>query len=619
MPGVLSQPHGVEVRHHLENRVQGRRGWTRGRPKPRVPGDRRCALLHEGQTRCLHNRSPPGSVCGWAFATCWMKWTCFCGDARQASRFKHQRGWCVVVLFAESHSLGCFVSFVPSVSSNSCRVIRVSHCRRSSTFVKFLTPCVLIGCVDASHLDVWFWSRSAWSHRAASWLLSTTPPDPNYGLVWNDFNTTFGKVYNGIFDKCTCPGLRTQLVLQLSCRQWRWHGVGPWRHHWSCTEESWTPCSRFDIKLHGGCRQRVLVATVSDHSEAYKSSVKVGGVLVSVDGDREFTIHSSVEVRWQADVRMECPSTTCGFSSRAVAPCGVEDSSAIVDEGWNTLTRATIHQRCSLIDEQCFRRLCLAQRDSPFPPQECFNLAPVASPLRSVSSMRLWLNTQGLQKLIAMTARYATNIAWAFGASIKAKVSGRLDVFNQGKQGSDCWKQCPRSQREWGELVSHQRRWFATTECRARANTWLLHETYDRLIRSAESGTLACCRSVLSVTDASEISGRKFVRWHGVTATSLCLNVGILKGEPDDPFRSTADRDRLLRRPSLCLNCPVSPICHHLFHLLPLGWCSTVFVSMCNCLSLCALSVSHLSVVSCLQVTRFAQCFIVVTNCSRVV
>ena len=76
-----------------------------------------------------------------------------------------------------------------------------------------------------------------------------------------------------------------------------------------------------------------MVATVSDHSEAYKSSVKVGGVLVSVDGDREFTIHSSVEARWQAEVRMECPSTTCGFSSRAVAPCGVKDSSAIVDEG----------------------------------------------------------------------------------------------------------------------------------------------------------------------------------------------------------------------------------------------------------------------------------------------
>ena len=43
------------------------------------------------------------------------------------------------------------------------------------------------------------------------------------------------------------------------------------------------------------------------------------------------------------------------------------------------------------------------------------------------------------------------------------------------------------------------------------------------------------------------------------------------------------------------------------------------FVSIFNCLSLCALSVSRLSVVSCLQVTRFAQCFIVVTNCSRVV
>ena len=70
---------------------------------------------------------------------------------------------------------------------------------------------------------------------------------------------------------------------------------------------------------------------------------------------------------------------------------------------------------------------------------------------------------------------------------------------------------------------------------------------------------------------------RKEDRQWEATAAQLCPNVGNFKGEPDDP--SLAPRDRLLRRASVCLNIPVSHICHHLARLLPLGWCSTVVVS----------------------------------------
>ena len=70
---------------------------------------------------------------------------------------------------------------------------------------------------------------------------------------------------------------------------------------------------------------------------------------------------------------------------------------------------------------------------------------------------------------------------------------------------------------------------------------------------------------------------RKEDREWEATATQLCPNLGNFKGEPDDP--SLAPRDRLLRRPSVCVNIPVSHICHHLARLLPLGWCSTVVVS----------------------------------------
>ena len=41
---------------------------------------------------------------------------------------------------------------------------------------------------------------------AAPLVLSTTSamaPDPNYGLVWYDFKTACGKVYNGIIDEST--------------------------------------------------------------------------------------------------------------------------------------------------------------------------------------------------------------------------------------------------------------------------------------------------------------------------------------------------------------------------------------------------------------------------------
>jgi len=112
-----------------------------------------------------------------------------------------------------------------------------------------------------------------------------------------------------------------------------------------------------------------MVAAVSDLGKAHRAGVKVGDVLVSIDGDR--ASQSAVEVqarlvalvvlvflrfmgKLQAEVRMKCPETTCGFSSHAVAPCGTEDSVAVVDEVcFNPLTPASaiIHQRCSLSDD----------------------------------------------------------------------------------------------------------------------------------------------------------------------------------------------------------------------------------------------------------------------------
>ena len=50
---------------------------------------------------------------------------------------------------------------------------------------------------------------------------------------------------------------------------------------------------------------------------------------------------------------MKCPETTFGFSSHAVAPRGMEDTFAVVDEVCSiplTPASATIHQRCRSID-----------------------------------------------------------------------------------------------------------------------------------------------------------------------------------------------------------------------------------------------------------------------------
>ena len=58
------KPHGVEVRHHPENRVPERRGYTRGRPELRASCVHRWAYLHQRRTRCRHCRSPRGSVRG---------------------------------------------------------------------------------------------------------------------------------------------------------------------------------------------------------------------------------------------------------------------------------------------------------------------------------------------------------------------------------------------------------------------------------------------------------------------------------------------------------------------------------------------------------------------------
>ena len=90
------------------------------------------------------------------------------------------------------------------------------------------------------------------------------------------------------------------------------------------------------FEVTSGFRQRVLVATVSDHDKAYKAGVKAGGVLVSVDGDRDFTGHSSVEVRaWNAQHPPAAPLPA--LSLRVVW----EDSNAVVDEGcFNRLTPA---------------------------------------------------------------------------------------------------------------------------------------------------------------------------------------------------------------------------------------------------------------------------------------
>ena len=55
---------------------------------------------------------------------------------------------------------------------------------------------------------------------------------------------------------------------------------------------------------------------------------------------------------------------------------------------------------------------------------------------------------------------------------------------------------------------------------------------------------------------------------------------GTFEGEARRPISrgSATPWDRLLRRPSLCFLIPELHICHHLTHLLPLGWCSTVVV-----------------------------------------
>ena len=66
----------------------------------------------------------------------------------------------------------------------------------------------MFGCVDPSHWgSVVLESIGVKSScTAASLVLSTTSAttlDPNYGLVWNHFKTTYGKVYNGIIDEST--------------------------------------------------------------------------------------------------------------------------------------------------------------------------------------------------------------------------------------------------------------------------------------------------------------------------------------------------------------------------------------------------------------------------------
>ena len=88
--------------------------------------------------------------------------------------------------------------------------------------------------------------------------------------------------------------------------------------------------------------------------------------------------------------------TTCGFPYRIAAPCGVEDSSAVVDEG-------------------------------------CFKHALV-------------VNTQGLRKL-AMTARHAAAICLGVREIQKGEGVGRLDVYSKGQAGKRLLKQRPRSQR----------------------------------------------------------------------------------------------------------------------------------------------------------------------------
>jgi len=129
---------------------------------------------------------------------------------------------------------------------------------------------------------------------------------------------------------------------------------------------------RFDIKLRGGCGQRVVVAAVSDHGKAYRAGVKAGDVLVSIGGGREFASQSADAVqasliapvvlvfvgfigKLHAEVRLKYRETTYGFSSHAVAPRGMEDSIAVVDEVcFKPLTPASalIHRTRNLIDHE---------------------------------------------------------------------------------------------------------------------------------------------------------------------------------------------------------------------------------------------------------------------------
>merc|ERR1712136_469934 len=104
------------------------------------------------------------------------------------------------------------------------------------------------------------------------------------------------------------------------------------------------------------------------HGKAYRAGVKAGDVLVSIGGCREFASQSAdavqasliapvvlVFVGFIAEVQLKYRETTYGFSSHAVAPRGMEDSIAVVDEVcFKPLTPASalIHRTRNLIDHE---------------------------------------------------------------------------------------------------------------------------------------------------------------------------------------------------------------------------------------------------------------------------
>ena len=73
--------------------------------------------------------------------------------------------------------------------------------------------------------------------------------------------------------------------------------------------------------------------------------------------------------------------------------------------------------------------------------------------------------------------------------------------------------------------------------------------------------------------------------WSTRDGNSTVSQCGKFKGVRRPIARGYATpRDRLLRRPFLCLKISESRICHHFTRLFPLGWCPTVVVGSGKCL-----------------------------------